>query len=94
MPTQAVKVTALISTGNWTQISTLQGRVTCAIYAVAACDIVTNAVDATAAVAENTAGRVFQVPAGTFPQLVDLDPCKTWVRSGGAQTNIHFLFNW
>jgi len=98
MANKAVKVLPLANSGAFTQCDTLNSNVDVTIGAPAGVptDIVFNAADSTAAAAEFTAGRVFQVVAGQAPYMMRFNPSTTWVRSStttGGYT-ITFLFQW
>lgn len=85
--------------GAWLQLDSMQGVVSCYLWTDNANQpqFVTNAVDATAAAAEASAGRYFHIPGsgGSAGVRFDLDPCKTWVRSSTATaSSVHCHMEW
>lgn len=100
MPQKAKYQAINANTGAWIQLDpTVQGNVSCWMWTDNANQpqFVTNAVDATAAAAEASALRYFQIPAsgGSAGVRFDLDPSKTWVRSFTAlSTTLHLHMEW
>lgn len=95
MPQKAKYQIINANTGAWLQLdSTVQGNVSCYVWTDNANQpqFVTNAVDATAAAAEASASRLFQIPGsgGSAGVRFTLDPCKTWVRSSSATASTLF----
>ena len=99
MPQKVIIASANISTGAWLQLdSTCSGECKCIFYNESqAVEIVTNAVDVTAAGAERTANRYFKRPAGGIVSPVEyrFDPARTWIRSATATaSNINVFMTW
>lgn len=93
MPTIMKTISVNATGGAFVQLDSLQGRATIILYTGNASGLVTNAVDATAAATENTAGRYFLTLAGTNPTF-EADPCKTWIRSGGSAYTAYAIISW
>lgn len=78
-----------LSTGSWTQLGTVVGEIDIAMYTNSSVFLVTNAADATAAAAENAAGRSMILPSQVT--YLKVDPCKTWIISTGAAGTAYIM---
>ena len=100
MPQKCKYLIVNANNAAWTQVdANIQGAVSAFMWTDNANqpNFVMNAVDATAAAAEFTAGRYFNLPNNGISAGVryTIDPCKTWVRSSTANASgVYFHIEW
>jgi hypothetical protein len=78
-----------ISSGAFKQLATVVGEIDILMYTNSSIFLVCPADDATAAAAENSAGRSLILPSGVT--ALKVDPCKTWIISTGSAGTAYII---
>ena len=84
------RVSVNASTGAFVQLSTLTGEIPVILYNYTAYNLVYGVDNATDALAEANANRVFLQNASINNSMI-LDLSKTWVRSNGSASELFIL---